>query len=158
MPADELLYLFLDGMSAIELVSFFLDAASTADFPPLMTGFGVSLLELEESKLEEFVAEAPSLDEEEASAELDALENESSATAQNVVALSALTQVPNVTEALNSTTGISLGIRTNVADDGGRKHGSNTWPLSDSRQQCIKPLPSRKMMPRFDSFRCTVWP
>jgi hypothetical protein len=58
---------------------------------PLMTGFGVSSLESEESDLEELVAEALSLDDEEAWAELDALGNESAAAAQNVVASSALT-------------------------------------------------------------------
>ena len=78
-------------MPADELFFFFLDTASTGDFPPLMTGVGVSSLESEESKLEELVAEALSLDEEEASAELDALEKESAAAAQNVVASSALT-------------------------------------------------------------------
>jgi len=56
-----------------------------------MTGFGVSSLESEESDLEELVAEALSLDDEEAWAELDALGNESAAAAQNVVAASALT-------------------------------------------------------------------
>jgi len=78
-------------MSADELFFFFLDTASTADFPPLMTGVGVSSLESEESELEDLVAEALSLDEEDASAELDALQNESAAAAQNVVASSALT-------------------------------------------------------------------
>jgi len=56
-----------------------------------MTGVGVSSLESEESELEDLVAEALLLDEEEASAELDALENKSAAAAQNVVASSALT-------------------------------------------------------------------
>jgi len=91
MPADELFFFFLVGRSAIELLSFFLDTASTADFPPLMTGVGVSSLESEESEHEELVAEALPLDKEEPWAELDALENESAAAAQNVVAASALT-------------------------------------------------------------------
>ena len=80
-------------MSADELFSrvFFLDTASTADSPPSMTGVRVSSLESEESELEDLGAEALSLDEEEASAELDALENESAAAAQNIVASSALT-------------------------------------------------------------------
>jgi len=56
-----------------------------------MTGFGVSSLESEESELEDLVAEKLSLDEEVASVELDALQNESAAAAQNVVAASALT-------------------------------------------------------------------
>ena len=79
-------------MSADELFSrvFFLDTA-TADSPPSMTGVRVSSLESEESELEDLGAEALSLDEEEASAELDALENKSAAAAQNVVASSALT-------------------------------------------------------------------
>ena len=51
-----------------------------------MTGFGVSSLESEESELEKLVAEALPLDEEEASAELNALENEAAAAAaQNFV-------------------------------------------------------------------------
>jgi len=74
-------------MPAYEHFFFFLDAASTADFPPLMTGVGVSSFESEESELEYLVAEALSIDEQEAWAELDALENE----AQKAVASSALT-------------------------------------------------------------------
>jgi len=77
----------LDGRPAIELLSFFLDAASTADPPPLIKGFWVSSLESEESELQEALL----LDEEEASAELDALENEAAAAAQNVAAASTLT-------------------------------------------------------------------
>jgi len=78
-------------MPADELFFFSLDTTSTADFPPLMTGVGLSSLESEDSELEDLVAEALSLDEEEESAELDALENESAVAAQNVEASSALT-------------------------------------------------------------------
>ena len=73
-------------MPADELFFFFFDTASAADFPPLMTCVGVSSLE----ELEISVTEALPLDEEEASAGLDALQNESAAAAQNVVASSAL--------------------------------------------------------------------
>ena len=80
-------------MSAIELLNFFLDEASTADltadFPPLLTVLGMSSLESEKSELEESVAEALSFEEEEESAELDALENESGAEAENIVAAAA---------------------------------------------------------------------
>ena len=78
------------------------------------------------------MAQVLSLDEEEGSTELDALENKSSAVvAPKVVAVSALTSVQDITEAditeaLKSIACISRGIRTNVADDGGGKQGSNT--------------------------------